>query len=276
MVRSDLPIADPISRRKSGFRMSAPGTKRHGRVLLAVGLLVSAVAFARPDDFWKRKPASEWTVEEALKLVQDSPWARKQAVTVLRRQSQADLSLDVGGAECDPDAIDSNGNCLQRRPSLPLDASQRREVAPTNFVSATILVRWESAASVVQAFARLAELGARASAAFQAPPPRLPSDRYVVTIKVLDPRGLGGDPFAGAGGGKGKSGAWLKTAHGTVAPLEAERSGVGAAAAMHFFFPRTQNDKPLLGAQRETVEFSFQGERFALKTKFTVDVASLR
>src|SRR5207245_6188910 len=43
--------------------MAALGTKHLGRILLVAGLLVPTTVHA--DDFWKRKPASEWTVEEA-------------------------------------------------------------------------------------------------------------------------------------------------------------------------------------------------------------------
>lgn len=252
--------------------MAALGTKHLGRILLVAGLLVSTTA--HPNDFWKRKPASEWTVEEALKVLQDSPWARKQVVATPKPRPDSDFSVDSGLNNCDPDAVDASGRCLEWRVNLPVDASRRTEITQTNY-TAVILVRWESATPVSQAFTRLAELGARVSAMFQAPPPLLPVDRYVVTVKAIETPSQGADPLAGVAEGNRKPRAWLKTAGGTVAPLEWERSGVGASSAIHFFFPRTQNGSPLVGSQRQTVEFSFQGEHFVLKCKFTLDPASL-
>src|SRR5207253_9545603 len=86
--------------------MAALGTKHLGRILLVAGLLVPTTAHA--DDFWKRKPASEWTVEEALKVLQDSPWARKQAVAAPRPRPDSDFSVDSGLNNCDPDAVDAS------------------------------------------------------------------------------------------------------------------------------------------------------------------------
>ena len=254
-------------------QMAALGTKHLGRILLVAGLLVPTTAHA--DDFWKRKPASEWTVEEALKVLQDSPWARKQAVAAPRPRPDSDFSVDSGLNNCDPDAVDASGRCLEWRVNLPTDTSRRTEITQRNYTSTVILVRWESATPVSQAFTRLAEVGARVSATFQAPPPRLPADRYVVTMKAIETPSQGADPLAGEGEGSQEPRAWLRTAGGKVAPLEWERSGVGASSAIHLFFPRTQNGSLLLGSQRQTVEFSYQGEHFVLKCKFTLDPASL-
>jgi len=210
-----------------------------------------------------------------LKVLQDSPWARKQVVAAPRSLLDSDSSVDSGLNNCDPDAVDASGRCLEWRVNLPADTSRRTEIAQRNYTSTVILVRWESATPVSQAFTRLAEVGARVSATFQAPPPRLPADRYVVTMKAIETPSQGADPLTGEGEGSQKPRAWLRTAGGTVAPLEWERSGVGASSAIHFFFPRTQNGSLLLGSQRQTVEFSFQGEHFVLKCKFTLDPASL-
>src|SRR5437879_10740189 len=92
-----------------------------------------------------------------------------EVVVFLRRENQASYSLPTGTMHCDPDAIDQNGNCLQKgRIEAPVDSSRQPDAAPRLSPSTAFLVRWESAAPVNQAFARLEELGERALAAFQA------------------------------------------------------------------------------------------------------------
>jgi hypothetical protein len=65
--------------------------------------------------------------------------------------------------------------------------------------------------------------------------------------------------------------ATLKTRRGAVAPLETEFTGTGANSSVHFFFSRTVEGAPLLGAGRDSAEFSLQGIGFAVRTKFIFD-----
>lgn len=173
---------------------------------------------------------------------------------------------------CDSDAIDQNGNCLQKgRVEAPIDSSQQLDAAPKLSPSAGFLVRWESAVPVCQAFARLEELGEREASAFQARTPRLPPDRYVITVKLEQPGRAGFEPFAVTPAGKPLLHATLKTRRGTVAPLEIEFTGAGATSSAHFFFPRTLDGAPLLGSGRDSAEFKLQGTGFAVRSKFMVD-----
>src|SRR5262249_47808515 len=48
--------------------------------LLLATLLLCAPRCAFADDFWKHKPAGQWTSAEALRLVRHSPWAKVEAV----------------------------------------------------------------------------------------------------------------------------------------------------------------------------------------------------
>jgi hypothetical protein len=136
---------------------------------------------------------------------------------------------------------------------------------------AGILVRWESAAPVAQAFARLEELGEGPAAGFQAPAPRLPADRYVITVKVEEAGGKGFEPFAVTPTGTPALVATLKTRRGIVAPLELEFTGAGASASVRYFFPRTLGGAPLLGPGRDWAEFTLLAAGFAVHTKFTLD-----
>ena len=242
-------------------------------VILVLGIL----PIARGDDFWKHKPSAEWTPAEALKVVRRSPWAKVGIVVFLRRDAEAAYSVPTGTRHCDADAIDPNGNCMQKgRVEAPIESSQQSDAAPRLTPSAAFLVRWESAGAVTQAFARLAELGQHSVAAFQAQAPRVPADRYVITVKLEQPGRAGFDPFAVTPTGKPALHATLKTRRGTVAPLETEFTGTGANSSVHFFFPRTVNGASLLGSGRDSAEFSLHGIGFAVRSKFTLDSDSLQ
>jgi len=241
-------------------------------ILPLVTLFLGLLSISRADDFWKYKPPAQWSREEALKVVRRSPWARLDVVVFLRREAQAAYSIPTGSKHCDSDAIDQNGNCLQKgRVEAPVDSSRRLDAAPTLSPSAGFLVRWESAAPVSQAFARLEELAERAVVAFQAPAPRLPADRYVITVKLEEPGRAGFEPFAVTPAGKPPLRATLKTRRGTVAPLETEFTGAGANSSVHFFFPRTLDGEALLGPGRYSVEFKIEGAGFAARSKFALD-----
>lgn len=241
-------------------------------VLPLVTLFVAIAVVARADDFWKRKPSAQWSAAEALKLVRRSPWAKQEVVVFVHSENEAAFSVPTGTKHCDPDAIDQNGNCTQKgRIEAPVDSSRQTDAAPGLTPSAAFLVRWESAAPVAQAFARLEELGEGGAAAFQAPAPRLPADRYVITVKLEQPGRQGFEPFAVTPAGKPVLVAKLKTRRGIVAPLEVEFTGVGATSSVHYFFPRTLDGAPLLGPERDWAEFTLLGAGFAMHSKFTLD-----
>jgi hypothetical protein len=241
-------------------------------ILLIVTLFLELSPISRADDFWKHRPPAQWTREEALKVVRRSPWARLDVVVFFRQGTQAAYSIPTGTEHCDSDAIDRNGNCLQKgRVEAPVDSSRQSDAAPTLSPSAGFLVRWESAAPVSEAFARLEELGERVVASFQAPAPRLPADRYVITVKLEQPGRAGWEPFAVTPAGKPLLHATLKTRRGTVSPIEVEFTGAGASSSVHFFFPRTLDGAALLGPGRDTAEFKIEGAGFAARSKFTLD-----
>ena len=229
-------------------------------------------AFVRADDFWKQKPPAQWSHAEALRLVRHSPWAKVEAVVFRRTEIEASYSISTGRRHCDPDAIDQNGNCLQKmKLEPPVDSSRSVDGAPTLSPSTAFLVRWESAAPVGQAFARLEELGERQLAAFQAQAPRIPADRYVITVKLDQPGFVGFEPFAVSPARSPILRATLKTRRGVVAPLETDFTGTGTSASVHFYFPRSVDGAPLLGAGRDTAEFEMHGAGFVVHSKFTLD-----
>jgi hypothetical protein len=241
-------------------------------ILPLAALFLSLSPIAHADDFWKHKPPEQWTAAEALKLVRRSPWAKLEVVVFLQQDAQADYSIPRGPKHCDPDAIDANGNCTQKlRIELPVDSSRKPDAAPQLSPSTGFLVRWESATPVIQAFARLTELGERSVVEYQAQASRVPAERYVITVKLEQTGSLNFDPFAVTTAGKPVLHATLKTRRGTVTPLEIEFTGTGSSSSAHFFFPKALDSTPLLGPEREYAEFSLRGAGFAVHSKFTLD-----
>ena len=262
-----------------------PRAHGHRRTLLAAVRTILPIltfifglsAYARADDFWKQKPPAQWSHAEALRLVRHSPWAKVEAVVFRRTEIQASYSISTGRRHCDPDAIDQNGNCLQKgKVEPPVDSSQSPDGAPSLSPSSAFLVRWESAVPVSQAFQRLRELGERALVAFQAQAPRIPGDRYVITVKLDQPGFVGFEPFAVTPAGSPDLRATLKTRRGIVAPIEIEFTGTGTSASVHFYFPRTLDGAPLLGPGLDTAEFALRGAGFAVESKFRLDPEFLR
>lgn len=244
--------------------------------LLIIALLVCASPIVRADDFWKHKPWAQWSSADAIKLVRRSPWAKLEVVVFSEKEAEAAYSISTGTRHCDPDAIDPNGKCMQKgRVEAPVDSSRQMDAAPLIKPWAGILVRWESATPVNQAFARLEELGEREAAAFQTPAPRLPVDRYVITVKLEHPGRKSFEPFTVRPAGKPVLVATLKTRRGLVRPLEVEFTGTGATSSVHFFFPRTLDGAALLGPGRDWAEFTLVGAGFTVHCKFTLDAEFL-
>jgi hypothetical protein len=248
------------------------------RTILPVAILLLGLSVVvHADDFWKQKPPAQWSHDQALKLVRHSPWAKVAVVVFLRPENQASYSIPTGKKHCDPDAIDANGRCLQKgKMEPPVESSRQPNAAPKLSPSTAFLVRWESVAPITQAFARLEELGERSLIAFQAQAPRVPADRYVVTVKLEQPGFSGFEPFTVTSAGEPDLRATLKTRTGTVTPLEIEFTGAGANSSVHFFFPRTLNRVPLLGSGTDSADFSMEGLGFAVHSKFTLEFELLQ
>ncbi|MGH9804505.1 MAG: hypothetical protein ACRD4D_04975 [Candidatus Acidiferrales bacterium] len=230
-------------------------------VLIAASLFL-AVALVAPvagEDIWKVKPSERWTVDEALKVLQDSPLAQEKDVSMpwrLPRRSNTTLRAPQNPGRAAPRDPFPGGS--RRQEMLFLDSARYR-------------VRWESARPVRDAFGRLAELGERVGADFQSPPPSLPQDRFVVTVKPVRPPQNGREPLEQLTERTLREAARLKTNAGEADAVEVTRSGMGASAAVHFYFSRSVGGKPLLDPKGDKVEFMLELRQLNLKTKFQLE-----
>jgi len=230
----------------------------------ALFLAVALMAPMAGEDVWKVKSPERWTADDALKVLQDSPWAQEKIVNMPWRLAQRSTYT-----------LRTPQTPGRAAPRDPVPAEWRRQ--ETLFLDwARYRVRWDSARPVQDAFARLRELGEELGAEFQSPPPSWPQDRYIITVKSVRPPQAGREPLELAGDRRLREAARLKTTAGEVKAVEVARSGMGASAALHFYFPRTVGGKPVVDPQGERVEFKLELRHISLKTKFRVEPEWLR
>lgn len=209
---------------------------------LSLACWVPSAALAQSDE--------AQAIEETIQILRNSHWAQERFILI-------------------------NTGRLTRRPFI---VGRQRETHPglaPERLPAVYLVRWESAEPVAHAFSRLEELGERTLAEFLAQPPEDPDgangDRYVITVKATEPPvPLTYDLLAHFSDEELEARAELKTSRGKSVPAaRAARSGLGATAAVHFYFPREVGGAPLIVPDEDWVEFSFAGRnQTTLKVRF--------
>jgi hypothetical protein len=244
-------------------------------------LLALAASALAAKDAWKTKPPKEWTQEDVLELLNDSPWAKEVDVYHL---SGRILGVLPGGRKV----------VYQDDPNLP---SRRYSIEPVTLEPERLRgvygVRWSSAEIVQQGLARLQELSP-VLAEMQAPPPELSSQHVVLTVRVIHPPtegaerllrptvldtggrplpdepGTAPDLFDGLEEEELRAAAELRLAGGRrIEPERVARHGLGTSAGVSFFFPRQQKGQATLERESDQAEFVFEGKKGnALKAKF--------
>lgn len=118
-------------------------------LVIAGGLvtILSVVVFARVQEYWSAKPFDQWSKPEAERLLNDSPWARKQQVLI----RYAERSTSVAGGT---NPAEAQGGLLRSQGNTALVAGAR---APVDFV---FTLRLRSALPVREALVRLKQIEA--------------------------------------------------------------------------------------------------------------------
>ena len=171
----------------------------------------------------------------------------------------ADVEADAGGAGR---AVEAGGAGKLRRTRC------HQQVVGVGEVLLVFRLRRRAGEMRMAADFFLGEVGA---VTFQGLTPRLPADRYVITVKLEHPGRKDFEPFAVTPASKPVLVATLKTRRGIVAPLEVEFTGAGTSSSVHYFFPRTLDGAPLLGPGGDWAEFTLVGAGFAVHSKFKLD-----
>ncbi|MDT4955226.1 MAG: hypothetical protein QOJ02_3364 [Acidobacteriota bacterium] len=122
---------------------------RAGRVFGAILVLMFCLSGqVRAQNVWTQKPFRQWTKEEAEKVLNDPPWAKKQELRI----SYAGRSTAVAGA---PTAAEGEGGLIRTEQNTAALGGAR---APVDFV---FTLRLRSALPVRQALVRLKQIEAR-------------------------------------------------------------------------------------------------------------------
>ena len=257
-------------------------TARPNAHVYACGLLLALALAAVAGETWHGKSPAQWTQEEALAVLNDSPWAR---TVEIYQPSGRKLGVYRSGQRV----------VVQDSPTSPERMYQpppfRTEL---EFLRAVYAIRWDSAATIEQALERL-EKHSTTVAETQAPPPELSTDHYVLTARVVRPpaesdldrmnrtsvrdedgrileqaSAFGRDFFAGLSEEQLRQSALLRLGKNvTLKPERVVRYGLGTGEGISFFFPRSAQGQPTVPAKADTVEFQFRSESgMTLKAKF--------
>lgn len=211
---------------------------------LALFLLISLTASAQ----WNKKPYTEWSETEAVKLLSDSAWAQTQ---VFSESSEAQTQI----------RRDSQGRIGDTGRSDDLGSSRTSDIPVLNF-----RIRFLSARPVRQAFSRLIELNQKGNLDEQAAT-RLKAfatsdspDQIIVAVLVESPKTTNTFQEARAllykqTTGELKNKTYLLVKGGERVYLQEYQPPASDGLGARFIFPRTLSGKPIISAENESVRF---------------------
>ena len=236
--------------------------RRAKRIALGVSLLLALVLTTFPKDFWEEKPFTQWTEQEAMKLVSDSPWARP--VTVLGSILGAGQTVSNKSSELPNVASATGGRSSGTAMGTGSAMGQSEGFAPGDPVP--VQVRWFSSVRLRQALGRLGQIQGKAPESEVRKFAEQPMEDYQIaviapiigTFNNLSMEDFKPKTFLTSRKDKSKKIA-LKS---YTAPKD-RSDGVAL-----FSFPRLTDGKPTFGPEDQEIEFSAQGGKINLKASF--------
>ncbi len=219
-----------------------------------VALALTAAMGASAKDEWQRKPAAQWTREEAIEFLTKSPWSKEVGVWQLTgrhvQETVRQQTQTYSDAPGEP----------------PVTVSTATSSRAPEQVEARYRVVWSSAEIVRHGWERLKQIDPALAEQFQ--PPEVSSGHHIVTVRVVKPPTVGAVIFAGLSNEELRARAALQASKKRLVAERAVVHGTGAAQAVSLYFPREENGRATL-AGAEVAEFVFEspaGDR--LKHKF--------
>jgi len=209
-------------------------------------------------DFWEEKPFTQWSEQEAMKILSESPWARTQTVMagVLGGQQQSNSSRvkDIPRVQ----SAGTNSGAGLSQTGVSFGAGD----------SVPLFVRWHSSARIRQALGRLGQLQQNVPESEVRKFAEAPVEDYqiAVTGPMLDAfnqltlASLQEKTFLTSKKNKAKKIALKK--------YEAPKDRQDGVAM--FSFSRLIDGKPALTPEDDEVEFVAQGSKINLKASFKI------
>lgn len=209
-------------------------------------------------DFWDDKPFTQWSEQEAMKILSESPWARTQTV----------MAGVLGGQQ------QSNSSRVKDIPRVQSAGTNSGASLPQTGVSfgagdsVPLFVRWHSSARIRQALGRLGQLQQNVPEAEVRKFAEAPIEDYqiAVTGPMLDAfnqlslASFQEKTFLTAKKNKSKKIALKK--------YEAPKDRQDGVAM--FSFSRLIDGKPAFTPEDDEVEFGAQGSKISLKASFKI------
>ena len=208
-------------------------------------------------DFWEEKPFTQWSEQEAMKVLSESPWARTQTV----------MAGALGGGQ-----QQSNSDRVKSLPSMRTASANSGASLPQTGVSfgagdsVPLFVRWHSSIRIRQALGRLGQIQQSVPEAEIRKFAEAPIEDYQIAItgpvleafNQLSLSSLQEKTFLVSKKNRAK-----KIPLKAYAAPKDRQDGVAL-----FSFSRMADGKPALGAEDEEVEFVTQANKLSIKASF--------
>lgn len=229
---------------------------------LAASLAFTAVLMVFPKDFWEEKPFTQWTEQEAMKLISNSPWARP--LSVLGSILGAGQAVGNRSSELPNVATAGGGRSSAAAMSAGTVMGQAGGFAPGDPVP--VYIRWLSSVRIRQALGRLGQIQSNSPDAEARRLAEQPMEDYQIGViaPVMDTfDALSLEDF------KQKTFLTSKKDRAKRISLKGYTAPKGRSDGVALFsFSRLLDGKPTFGPEDQEVEFSAQGGKITLKASF--------
>jgi hypothetical protein len=216
-------------------------------------------------DFWQARPFNEWSDKETHRMIENSPWAKEFNIT-----SAPAPSGGRGGKRGSPMNDTSSASLGDSTSPGPSDPGARNRNGDDTFgdlrngpLPPTLIIRWQTALPVKQAFVKL-KYGSEAATSAEARKSLGAEDRvYAIAVSGLQPSMVQGSPERikkdliehSSLSVKGKE---------DIRPVEIQVARGSRLVDLYFLFPRAAD----LSVDDKEVEFSTKIESLVIKQRF--------